>query len=178
MNNCMQLEVIQYTKGHGARKRVAQSNEFNYEQSQLEVNDKLNLIAWRRGRNVPFFVSGKVAHFLLASFSFFFLSFLISFCLKLVFARHLTHLTMTPHSLGFSSLRLFLHPPRGPKSAALSTENVCRLGQHLRRLWKRPKRGLNGGPRAGSGSELAVINNIGAKKRTYDNLKYEIIYNY
>lgn len=180
MNNCMQLEVIQYTKGHGARgtkegrpiKWIQLWAKSTWSEWQIEFNC---LATWQKcsifrfGQGCPLF-----ARFVL----FFFLSFLISFCLKLVFARHLTHLTMTPHSLGFSSLRLFLHPPRGPKSAALSTENVCRLGQHLRRLWKRPKRGLNGGPRAGSGSELAVINNIGAKKRTYDNLKYEIIYNY
>jgi len=48
------------------------SNEINYGQSQLGLNDKLNLIARRRGRNVPFFfcISGKVAHILLSSFLF------------------------------------------------------------------------------------------------------------
>jgi len=32
------------------------SNEINYGQSQLGLNDKLNLIARRRGRNIPFFL--------------------------------------------------------------------------------------------------------------------------
>jgi len=98
------------------------SNEINYGQSQLGLNDKLNLIARRRGRNVPFFFAFRARLPTFSSHRFsLYVDFFFLFCLKLVFARHLTHLTMTPHSLGFSWLRLFLHPPRGPKSTALST---------------------------------------------------------
>lgn len=179
MNNCMQLEVIQYTKGHGARgtkegrpiKWIQLWAKSTWSEWQIEFNC---LATWQKcsifrfGQGCPLF-----ARFVL----FFFFEFLDFFLPQIGVCPTLD--TLDNDSAFAWLLFAQTFPPSAPWAQKRSTQHwkCLPFRPALTETLKKTKKGVEWWPWQ-AGSELAVINNTGVKKRTDDNLKYEIIYNY